>query len=120
MKYPAMCCVSLFFIASACYADSLRCGSDLLETGDTKVEVTAKCGKPVATDTFCKLDPVRVNPTNQVNAYQGGNNNIQQNIIVQPCRNVDVWTYNQGAGSFLKILYFSEGKLWIVENGDRT
>ena len=114
--------VSLLFttifvsISSPCLAESLRCKSKLTHLGDTKAEVLDKCGSPLMTDSFCQ--PVATNT--QPQGIQHGDNNVQNNIAIATCENVDIWTYNPGKGKFLAHLYFSRGQLQSIRYGDRV
>lgn len=98
------------------HASSLRCGSKLANVGDTKAEIIDKCGEPIMTDTFC----APVVAANQVQGIQNGDNNIQNNIAIAACENVDIWTYKPGSGKFVTNLYFSRGQLQAIHYGDRV
>lgn len=73
----------------------LRCGTELVQPGDSKVEVLKKCGEPLLRETVA----VKKTP---------GADEI-----------VDRWTYDQGPGRFLKVLTFEAGDLAGIENGER-
>jgi hypothetical protein len=83
-------------------AESLRCGTNLVEVGDVKAEVVEKCGPPIATDSYCR------------NEYLQGKWGYEA-----VCRNVDLWTYNFGIGTFLMNVEFEEGKISNISHGDR-
>lgn len=102
-------------IATVSHAESLRCGGQLAHIGETKAEILEKCGDPVMTDAYC--EPIAVN---QVQGVQNGNNNIQNNIAIGTCENVDIWTYKPGSGKFTTHLYFSRGRLQNIRYGDRV
>ncbi|ACE83661.1 DUF2845 domain-containing protein [Cellvibrio japonicus] len=108
--------LALISISLGCQADTLRCGTKVTQTGDTKAEVIAKCGDPVFTDHYCA--PMTTNL--QIQATQQGDNNIQNNIAIQSCQDVDIWTYEPGKGKFIQHLYFTEGRLRRIERGDRV
>jgi hypothetical protein len=61
-------------------AAAMRCGTELVNEGDTQYDVETKCGRP----TF-----------------------VEQNR----------WSYNTGSQTFTEILYFSDGRLTLIENG---
>jgi hypothetical protein len=88
---------------SVASADSLRCGTNLVEVGDIKAEVVEKCGPPTATDSYCR------------NEYVQGNFGIEA-----VCHNTDLWTYNFGIGTFLMNVEFEEGKISNISHGDRV
>lgn len=102
-------------LANSAQADSMRCGTKLAQVGHTKADVTEICGSPTYTDSFC--EPLATNL--QIQAQQNGDNNIQNNIAIQSCRNIDIWTYHPGSGQLIAHLYFAEGKLRKIERGDR-
>lgn len=102
-------------LTSTSFADSLRCKTKLAHIGDTKAEIIDKCGEPVMTDSFCQ--PISVNTPQGV---QVGNNNVQNNIAIATCENVDIWTYNPGTGKFKTHLYFTRGHLQSIRYGDRV
>lgn len=84
-------------------AESLRCGTNLVQVGDNKAELVEKCGPPTATDSYCR------------NEY------IQSNFGVEAvCHQVDLWTYNFGVGTFLMNVEFEEGKISRITHGDRV
>ncbi|MBE7373472.1 DUF2845 domain-containing protein [Pseudomonas lopnurensis] len=49
MKQTLIACVLLSIVANV-HADTLRCGSQLVSTGDRAFEVERKCGPPVHRD----------------------------------------------------------------------
>jgi hypothetical protein len=87
----------------AANAESLRCGTNLVEIGDIKAELVEKCGPPVATDSYCR------------NEYIQGNFGYQA-----ICHKVDLWTYNFGIGTFLMNVEFEEGRISNITHGDRV
>jgi hypothetical protein len=84
---------SLFLVsvASAQTNDGLRCGSTLVSRGDTKGEVRMRCGPPVYQDSRVEFRPTG----------NGGTASVT----------VDEWTYDLGAGSFLRTCRFENGVL---------
>jgi hypothetical protein len=97
----------VLLIASLCgqavNADSLRCGANIVQVGDIKVDVLQKCGQPLATDSYCR------------NEYRTGR--YGQEAI---CHNVDLWTFNFGQGTFLMNVEFEEGRITTITHGDRV
>jgi hypothetical protein len=92
-------------------AQSLRCKNDTFNVGDMRASVIQKCGEPVIKDSFCK--PVAP-------ATLQGNAPGSTTVIVQPCENVDEWTYNPGYGQFMTTLRFEGGKISSIKYGDRV
>ncbi|MFQ5993922.1 MAG: DUF2845 domain-containing protein [Acidiferrobacterales bacterium] len=69
----------LLFSPNAVLAATMRCGSRLVEVGDTEYEVLKKCGPP---------------------AYKQHNQ----------------WIYDRGAGRFLKIVVFGNGRVLFIKD----
>ncbi len=67
--------------------DGLRCGTHLIRTGDTKLEVMEKCGPPGFKETISGADEALV----------------------------EQWHYRSGSGSFPRVLTFSGGRLVNIE-----
>jgi hypothetical protein len=118
MNTPISLFAFLFFalaITGSSHAESLRCGGQLAHIGETKADILEKCGDPIVTDSYC--EPIAVN---QPQGIQNGNNNIQNNVAISTCENVDIWTYNPGSGKFMTHLYFSRGRLQNIRYGNRV
>lgn len=91
--------------AGAADAQSLRCGRDFAQIGETKFVIESKCGAPAAKDSFCK--PVGVVP---------GTNAVPPHAA---CDMVEEWTYKPGIGQFITILQFRAGALQEMKYGPR-
>ena len=91
-------------------ADSFRCANGLVGNGDSKAAVLGKCGEPAMRDSFCKAAPPAI-------TRDGANPDLS--VTVQPCVNVDLWTFNPGKGRFLTTLTFEDGVLTAIEQGAR-
>jgi hypothetical protein len=92
-------------------ADTFRCGSNLVSTGDSKATVMLKCGEPFQKDSFCQ----------PVSRGQGINSNQDQGtVVVTSCENIEDWTYNPGPGSFLATLRFRQNVLIGISYGDKA
>lgn len=117
-KYSIAILSTAIFISfsTTSLADSLRCKTKLAKVGDTKSEILDKCGDPVMTDNFCQ--PITANT--QPQGVQIGDNNVQNNITIATCENIDIWTYNPGKGKFVTHLYFARGQLQSIRYGDRV
>ncbi len=91
--------------AGAAQAQSLRCGRDFAQIGETKFVIESKCGAPAARDSFCK--PIGIAPS----------------TVGRPphvaCDMVEEWTYKPGVGQFITILQFREGELREMKYGPR-
>lgn len=99
-----LACAALLFGGEAA-AQSLRCGRDFAQIGETKFVIESKCGAPAAKDSFCK--PIGVAPST---------------VAMPPhaaCDMVEEWTYKPGIGQFITILQFREGALREMKYGPR-
>jgi hypothetical protein len=96
-------------LAGGSSATAMRCGTDLLKVGESKVAAVQKCGEPLAADAFCKAVPP------QVVAPRGA-----AVAVNMPCETVDEWTYNPGYGQFMTTLRFESGRLVSITYGDRS
>lgn len=88
-------------------ADNLfafRCGSDLVEKGDRKIEVLRKCGEPASVDEWEELRRV---PASRYSMSRGGLEQVR----------VEEWTYNFGPQRFLQIYRFENGRVTRMEFG---
>lgn len=85
------------------HAESLRCGTALVEEGENKAELLDKCGRPQLMDSFCR------------NVVLPGRNDY-----TVYCERIEVWTYNFGPGSFLMNVEFKEGRITDITHGDRV
>jgi hypothetical protein len=79
-------------------ADILRCGSALIEPGDSAAHTLEKCGEPTSKSTID--EPVWSRGVNG-NVYQSGN------------ARSEIWRYNFGPGKFPALLRIRDG---IVES----
>lgn len=105
-EFLPLCLAALLLAcAGTSQAQSLRCGQDFAQIGDTKFVIESKCGAPAAKDSFCK--PIGVAPST---------------IAMPPhavCDMVEEWTYKPGIGQFITILQFREGALREMKYGPR-
>jgi hypothetical protein len=86
--------------ASAAHADTLRCGSKLIQVGANQGYVTEHCGVPESKETFS--EPVYVRRIDGT-TYQSGETSR------------DVWRYKRGHGKFPAVLTFEMGVLKKIE-----
>jgi uncharacterized protein DUF2845 len=94
--------VALAFASAAApaFADTLRCGSSLIQEGDTQGYVQDKCGEPESKQTY--TEPVLARRENGT-SYEVGTTSK------------DVWRYKRGNGSFPAVLTFEKGLLKKLE-----
>jgi uncharacterized protein DUF2845 len=81
-------------------AETLRCGSSLVQEGDTQGYVQDKCGEPDSKQTY--TEPVLARRENGT-TYEVGTTTR------------DVWRYKRGSGSFPAVLTFEKGMLKKLE-----
>lgn len=82
------------------FAETLRCGSSLIQEGDTQGYVQDKCGEPDSKQTY--TEPVLARRENGT-SYEVGTTSR------------DVWRYKRGNGSFPAVLTFEKGMLKKLE-----
>ena len=123
MRTPFIALPSLAVLAAvlsfqapvAAQTKTFTCGRDFAQLGETKTVVEMKCGRPAATDSFCKKI--------ETPAYNGLPGERPRNrhgvVIVDSCETVDQWTYKPGAGQFVTMLLFREGELVEIKYGPR-
>lgn len=87
-------------LAAPLRADTLRCGSALVSTGDAAAYVREKCGPPDAKQTV--TEPVMARRRNGY-AYQVGTTTQE------------IWRYERGYGKFPAVLTFEGGVLKKLE-----
>lgn len=92
--------VLLMGLASAAHADTLRCGSKLIQVGANQGYVTQHCGEPDSKETF--TEPVYVRRIDGT-TFQSGTTSR------------DVWRYKRGQGQFPAVLTFEMGVLKKLE-----
>lgn len=104
-------------------ADSMRCGSYLVNTGDSQSRVLDICGEPQSarqdgfieqvtrrSDGAILLNPVPLNPYPSQPIYE-----TETRRIIP----VYKWEYNLGHGTFLRILTFHGDTLVDIADGPR-
>ena len=80
-------------------ADSMRCGSNVICTGDSKFDVIKTCGEPLL------IESVGVQTVKQGASWTS--------------INIEQWTYDMGDCQFPKILVFYGPTLAGIENGKK-
>jgi hypothetical protein len=98
----------LFVFNSYASANYFRCNENIIQTGDSKMEVIEKCGDPDDSEVVGTIEEGEI-----VNGKNGKNGKIR--IIKQEVEKI---YYNCGEGRKTKILTFEGGVLRKIENGD--
>jgi hypothetical protein len=91
--------------AGSVQADALRCGTKLVTEGDTRGEVTAKCGDPTEVDHSSILVP----PITWIN---GRPVQVGGGLIEVP---VEVWLFNLGPNKLMRRVRFEDGRVVAIE-----
>ncbi|MBV8619110.1 MAG: DUF2845 domain-containing protein [Curvibacter sp.] len=111
-RAAAACALGMGWMVFQAHADTMTCGRDFAQLGDSKAEVTLKCGAPVATDQYCKKA-----------GNAGGfsfNGLPAEGQRRESCEWVDEWTYRPESGQFITKLRFENGRLAAIVFGDRV
>ncbi len=120
----------LCVVMSPASADSMRCGTKLVVTGDTKLEVLKKCGEPDLKETIKMLktskevnlsDHTSTNLTSRNSSLSSNDHSGQSGITLgtETIEAIEQWSYNHGPTQFIKLLTFRGGRLESVEAAER-
>jgi len=99
---------------------AFRCGTELVDEGDTKYEVMHKCGEPDHIESW-EEDRIQRdfglrreydNRTGQYNWYRAP-------FLVKEKVKIEEWTYNPGPTEFIRYLRFENGILTNIATGDK-
>jgi Protein of unknown function (DUF2845) len=108
-SFSVLCLISsVCLLSNIVLADSLRCEGRLVDTGDTKADVSGICGSPQITDSYCE-------PTTRRTLDSSG-----KETIIESCDQVDIWSYKAESGGLWKHVYFSQGKVVDIRSGERV
>ncbi|HEY5604315.1 MAG TPA: DUF2845 domain-containing protein [Gammaproteobacteria bacterium] len=121
--------ILLFFTLSSTSAaeSSMRCGTNLVSVGDSKVNVLLKCGEPLVKESVgAKEESKRIDipltseadrrETRRSAAYRDPAVVSREEVVT---KTIEHWTYHQGSGSLLKVLIFEGGELVEISTGER-
>lgn len=86
----------------------MRCGTELVQLGDNFTRVEDACGEP--DDRY----HVGTKYVEQTRRDRYGNEATLAHAIL-----VDVWVYKRGSSQFTRMLYFENGVLVDIEQGER-
>jgi hypothetical protein len=92
--------------ATTAQADAaFRCGNKLVTEGDTRGEVTAKCGDPTEVD----HSSIWVTPTTWIDGrlVQSGNGMVEVPV--------ELWLYNLGPNKLMRRIRFQNGRVVEIE-----
>ncbi len=100
----------IFPLLTTVDAFALRCGSNIVDIGDTKLDVLRKCGEPTFQEQWEEEDLI----THDTEIDRLGEHRIRKVIVP-----VDEWTYNFGPTRFVYILTFKKGRLVDIQTGEK-
>lgn len=88
-------------------AQALRCGTDLIDVGDTRAEVRAKCGEP--------LDVARRVVTQTIRQRVAAGAAVMRTVSTV----VETWTMNFGPQKLMQEITFANGQVQHIRTLDR-
>jgi hypothetical protein len=83
-------------------ADSLRCDGGIVQVGDSKLDLLAKCGRPSLSED---------------GAREAGTFDARNGVARRAFVPVDVWTYDFGRNRFVQLVRLVKGKVAAIERG---
>jgi hypothetical protein len=86
-------------------AHALRCGTNIVDRGDTTLTLLRNCGKPTLKEQLVERVPYRAYDR-QRNAYYTGYEE----------RPYEVWTYDFGPRRFVQRITIKDGKIYSIES----
>ncbi|MBL4622808.1 MAG: DUF2845 domain-containing protein [Immundisolibacteraceae bacterium] len=108
--------LTLFFLTLSLPSQAMRCGTRLVTTGDTKLEVEHKCGTPSLVEGSGVIET-----ESEIKTAERLNQQLlligrQQHSRSQP---VETWHYNCGANRFSRVLTFVGPFLKKIDTANR-
>lgn len=92
----------LAVVAGPARADSVRCPGGIVQLGDTKLDLLAKCGRPSLVESASA----------EVGTFEALNGASRR--IYAP---IDVWTYDFGRSRFVQVVRIVAGRISAFERG---
>ncbi len=93
----ALVVIATLFPVVALADDGFRCGNRIVSVGEPAAQVRNKCGAPASVD-------------RHEEAYREGGSGAKISV--------ELWTYDFGPSSFIRVLRFENGVLRRVDTGD--
>ncbi len=90
-------------------AECLRCGNNLVDIGDEKIDVLRKCGEPTLVDQWEEQETLIKSP--EFNRL----GEVKRKRVYVP---VEKWVYNFGPTRFIYIVIFKKGVVTEIQTGD--
>lgn len=109
----------LLAVTSSIHAESMRCGTRLVDTGDTKADVLMRCGEPMLKEVLRSKSTGNQFRSNS--DIQNGQNTDRGEVRLynETTEIIEQWTYNPGWGKFLKFVIFRGGIVDSIKDGPR-
>ena len=107
--------LALLFLASG-NALAFRCGTRLVELGESRGQVILKCGPPDWIDWWVENRRDRVFGPPYSNWNRPWETRIPHDSIFQVT--IEEWTYNLGPTQFIRILTFENSRLIRIDTGE--
>jgi hypothetical protein len=113
-----ICAFIVFGLADLCFA--FRCGTQLISEGDTKYEVTHKCGDPANIESWEEERIQRdYGLRREYDSRSGRYSWYRAPFLVNEKVRIEEWTYNPGPTEFIRYLRFENGILTNISTGDK-
>ena len=88
--------------AGAARADSIRCAGGIVQTGDAKIDLLAKCGRPSLVE----------GSSTEVGTFEA-QNGVGRRVYAP----MDIWTYDFGRNQFVQLVRLVNGRVASIERG---
>jgi Protein of unknown function (DUF2845) len=98
--------LALTALAGSARGDSINCDRGIVSTGDSKLDLLAKCGEPA-------LMEARLEERSHFQTSPDGRSGAGRSVTVT----VERWTYNFGPQRFLQFVTLETGRVVSVERG---
>ena len=96
-------------------ASAFRCGTRIVNIGDTKWEVLNKCGPPQWQEAWEEKRIDRVYRAPDLDFHRSRESRYPLGVVTYVP--VEEWTYNLGPSQFMRILRFEGNRLIRIETG---
>lgn len=83
-------------------AESVRCEGGIVQTGDSKLDLLAKCGRPTLVE----------GSTSELGTFEA-QNGVGRRVYAP----VDIWTYDFGRNQFVQLVRIVGGRIASIERG---
>ncbi len=101
-RLPLASALLVALASPAARADSINCPGGIVQVGDTKLDLLAKCGRPSLVE----------DRATEKSAFDARNGVARR--VVAP---VDVWTYDFGRNRFIQVVRLVRGRIVSIERG---